>query len=78
MSIHLDVPRPFATGEQLVGDDLSEVFERSVIKDARVTPSKFPGVSPPQSFPALGGDASILGPHNLTANRLDHRHTNQV
>jgi hypothetical protein len=78
MFLHLDVPRPYATGEQLVGDSLDEVFQRTEIKAARVTPSKLPGVPPPQPFPALGGDASILGPQNLSGNRLAHRHTNQV
>jgi hypothetical protein len=76
--LHYDVPRPFNTGEQLVGDSLDEVFERSDIKADRLTPAKIPGVAPSQPFPALGGDASILGPQNLTANRLAHRNTNQV
>jgi hypothetical protein len=77
-SMHFDVPRPFATGEQLVGDSLDEVFERNEIKAQRITPAKIPGVAPPQPFPALGGDASILGPSNLTHVRFAHRQTNSV
>jgi hypothetical protein len=77
--MHFDVPRPFNTGEQLVGDNVDEVFERSEIKADRITPAKLPGVAPPQPYPALGGDASILGPSNLTHPRFDYRRqTNSV
>jgi hypothetical protein len=74
--MHFDVARPFNMGEQLVGDTLTEVFERSDIKAARVTPAILPGVAPSMPFPSLGGDATILGPQNLSGDRLAHRYVN--